>query len=439
MRKYLVVLWEVAALTCLAVIADGPPISTGTTTRVSVSSSGEQANGVSYYASISGNRHYVAFQSSASNLVPNDTNNAYDIFVHDLTTRRTERVSVTSDGLEADGESGTPSISADGRRIAFASTADNLAPERTFEYQIDVYVHDRDTGKTILASRNVFGLRGNSQSPWDLMISADGRFVAFSSDASDLISDDTNGTTDVFVYDLETDQLTRVSVSSTGAQGNGGSRNPSISADGRYVAFGSMATNLVPGSGQTQAFVHDTHTGQTIAFPGKLATPRISPDGRYVALMWFDYHFDGYNWVELVLDVWDMTEGRWISSSLGRCTGCESSYSLISVSWDAARVAFSSDFPTLVEGDLNGMRDVFVYDRPAETVVRVSKGHGATEANGVSSRPSISSDGRLVAFHSLSNNLVADDTNAQQDIFVYDATDYDHVVHLPLALKVFQQ
>jgi Tol biopolymer transport system component len=148
----------------------------------------------------------------------------------------TERVSVTSNGGQGNGDSSTPSISADGRYVAFGSTANNLVTGDTNGYG-DNFVHDRQTGQTILTSVASNGTQGNDWSSGHPVISADGRYVAFSSNASNLVIGDTNGYADVFVHDLQSRQTTRVSVSSNGTQGNNDSWMPSISADGRYVIF----------------------------------------------------------------------------------------------------------------------------------------------------------------------------------------------------------
>jgi len=213
--------------------------------RVSVASGGTQGNGDSGCPSISADGRYVAFQSYASNLVPGDTNEVGDVFVHDRLTGQTTRVSVASDGTEGNDYSRRPSISADGRYVAFASLASNLVPGDT-NGTWDVFVHDRLTGQTTRVSVASGGAQGNSGS-WCPSISADGRYVAFQSYASNLVPGDTNGVLDVFVHDRLTGQTTRVSVASDGTQGDSYSFGSSISADGRYVAFSSLASNLVPG------------------------------------------------------------------------------------------------------------------------------------------------------------------------------------------------
>jgi Tol biopolymer transport system component len=244
--------------------------------RVSIASDGSQANADIFgVAGISADGRFVAFSSGASNLVPGDTNNRRDIFVHDQQTGQTIRVSIASDGSQANDHSDNVSISADGRFVAFSSGASNLVPGDTNE-TVDCFVHNRDadgngifdepegiqTSRVSVASN---GAQANDPGVQFSSISADGRFIAFRSRASNLVPGDTNGAEDVFVHDQQTRQTTRVSVASDGSQANGGSGAASISADGRFVGFNSVASNLVAGdtNGDSDVFVHDQRTRQT--------------------------------------------------------------------------------------------------------------------------------------------------------------------------------
>jgi Tol biopolymer transport system component len=239
----------------------------GVTERVSVSTGGEQTNGQSYYPSISGDGRYVAFQSDASNLVPGDTNGCFDVFVRDRLSGTTERVSVSSAEEQGNWHSQLPCISADGRYVAFHSSATNLVPGDTNVSPYgdplpDVFVRDRAAGLTELVSVSTGGQQGNGGSGYPgLSVSADGRYVAFDSEATNLVPGDTNGTWDIFVRDRLLGTTERVSVSTGGEQGNdySGGYAVSISADGRYVAFASYASNLVPGdtNGTWDVFVRD--------------------------------------------------------------------------------------------------------------------------------------------------------------------------------------
>jgi Tol biopolymer transport system component len=345
------------------------------TQRVSVDSSGAQGNGGSYSASISPDGRYVAFESQDSKLVSGDTNGLDDVFVHDRLTGTTERVSVDSSGVEGNGVSGNASISADGRYVAFNSLASNLVIGDTNGFS-DVFVRDRLTGTTERVSVGPGGTEGNNPSglPW---ISADGRYVAFESNASNLVSGDTNGFTDIFVRDRIAGTTERVSVNSAGTQTNEPAHNVSISADGRYVAFWSYATNLVPGDTNLFAdvFMRDRLTG--------------------------------------------MTERVSIATN-GAQGNLESFISAGSISVDGRYVAFESSAMNLVPGDTNGRWDIFVRDRQTGTTERVSVATSGAQGNGGSYIPSISADGRYVAFNSESSNLVSDDTNVGLDDFVRD-------------------
>jgi hypothetical protein len=244
---------------------------TGATTRVSLASDGSEANGYSWRASISADGRLVAFDSKASNLAPDDTNGFLDVFVHDRQTGATTRVSLASDGGEGNGDSAYASISADGRLVAFASWASNLTPNDTNDTW-DVFVHDRQTGATTRVSLDSGSEAKNGHS-WRASISADGRLVAFDSEASNLVPDDTNVTWDVFVHDRQTGATTRVSLASDGGEGNGDSAYASISADGRLVAFDSWASNLTPDdtNGDSDVFVHDR--GEALPGPFRIHLP----------------------------------------------------------------------------------------------------------------------------------------------------------------------
>lgn len=361
-------------LTLLVVLHVQPTLAqSGTTTRASVDSAGQQANASSWSCSISADGRCAAFDSNASNLVPGDTNGVGDVFVHDRQMGHTSRVSVDSAGNQGMGISSRPSISSDGRCVAFSSWADNLVAGDTNE-TTDVFVHDRQTGHTTRVSVDSAGNEGNSSS-WDCSISEDGGCVAFKSHASDLVPGDTNGAYDVFVHDRRSGRTTRVSVDSAGNQADSYSLEPSISSGGRRVAFASFATNLVPGdtNGGIDVFVHDRQRG---------LTTRVSVDS-----------------------IGNQGNARSIEPS---------------ISWDGRHVAFNSEADNLVLGDANGNRDIFVHDCRTRRTTRVSVDSAGKEGNGWSTIPTISSTGRWVAFSSFAKNLVPGDTNGKQDIFVRD-------------------
>jgi Tol biopolymer transport system component len=263
--------------------------TTGVTSRVSVDSSGAQSNGPSFAPSISADGRFIAYESNATNLVANDTNSFTDIFVRDRTAATTERVSIATGGAEGNAASDNASISADGRFVAFQSSASNLVAGDT-NGVFDVFVRDRLNGTTERVSVATSGAQGDLAS--DLpAISPDGRYIAFESQATNLVAGDTNGVYDIFVHDRITGSTERVSVSTGGAGGNAASALPTISGDGRFVTFDSDASNLVAGdsNGVTDSFVRDrgvavpviyctagTTSNGCIASIGASANPSVS-------------------------------------------------------------------------------------------------------------------------------------------------------------------
>jgi Tol biopolymer transport system component len=344
-----------------------------TTWRLSVGAGGAQSNGLSEGPALSGDGHYLAFQSAASNLVSGDTNLLQDTFVRDLQLGTNERISVDSSGTEANGASSDCAISADGRFVTFQSAATNLVPSDT-NAATDVFVRDLQSGTTARVSVSSAGSQAQGFSALSA-ISADGRFVAFQSGAANLVSGDTNGLFDVFVRDLQLGTTERVSISTSGAQASGSSFEPSVSADGRFVAFYSDAANLV--SGDTNAvndiFVRDRQLG---------TTERVSVDSGGV-------------------------QGNAYS------TECV-------ISGDGRFVAFQSGASNLVSGDTNAANDIFVRDRQLGTTERVSISTSGVQANGISDHACISADGRFVAFGTSATNLVPGDTNGLRDVVVRD-------------------
>jgi Tol biopolymer transport system component len=238
---------------------------TGTTARVSVSSSQAQANGSSVETALSGDGRFVVFTSEASNLVPGDTNASSDVFIHDRQDGTTTRISVASGGSEAWGDSRSPAVNADGTLVVFESSATNLVADDT-NGMTDVFVRDRAAGTTTRVSVRTGGQQALFGSSWGPDISANGRFVAFASGAQNLAPSDTNGVDDVFVHDRLLGSTTRIDVAANGGEAiGGGSADPSLSGDGRYIAFTSAATNLVPGdsNGARDVFLLDTSSGVT--------------------------------------------------------------------------------------------------------------------------------------------------------------------------------
>jgi Tol biopolymer transport system component len=363
----------------IAVLCAAAPSTAGAavTELVSVDAFGGLANESSFVQDISDDGRLVAFTSFASDLVPGDTNGAVnpnsgiDVFLRDRRTRTTERVNVSSAGAQADGASLSADLSPDGRVVAFPSAATNLVPGDTNDHQ-DAFIRDVRSGATERVSVSSAGTQGNSDS-FSAVVSGGGRFVAFDSAASNLVPGDTNGRTDVFVRDRRTGVTVLVSAGAGGVPGNGDSLSPSISDDGREVAFTSFASNLAPGdiNATADVFVHGLRTGTT----------------------------------------------RHVSVSDAGAPANAASFD-VSLSGDGRLAVFSSLATNLVPGDTNGQQDVFARDLHRDTTERVSLSATGAQADGLSQIPAVSPDGRFVVFDSFATNLVPGDTPLTPDLFL---------------------
>ncbi|MCB1490547.1 MAG: tandem-95 repeat protein, partial [Rhodobiaceae bacterium] len=350
--------------------------------RVSVAEDGTQGNSFSLYGvSVSADGTKVAFASYASNLVAGDGNNRYDVFLKDLSTGTVELVSTTSVGAQANNDSiHGVSVSADGSKVAFASFASNLVAG-DFNGSWDVFVKDMTTGAIERVSVSSSETQGNSASIYGVSLSADGTKVAFVSYADNLVGGDVNGVQDVFVRDLTLGTTERVSVNLAGNQGNSrsGLDGLALSADGSTVAYISYATNLVSEDTNARAdvFVKNLKTG---------VVQRASVD------------------------------------AFGAQANGNSDHQL-SLSADGTKVAFVSAASNLVAGDTNNTWDVFVKDLTTGAIERVSVAADGAQGNNASYLGvSLSADGTKVAFASLASNLVAGDTNGTWDVFLKDLT-----------------
>jgi len=242
------------------------------TTRISVATGGGQANGNSVSPEISGDGRFVAFYSTATNLVSGDTNRKRDVFVRDLQTGATTRVSVYNGGFEADGNSFHPTLSADGRLVAFESDSFNLAwndPDEGF----DIYIYDRQADVIASMSVDDAGNMGNDTSTWPSM-TPDGRYVAYATDATDIVPDDLNGTRDIVLYDRLSGAANRLSLGNSGAEADGDGSHPSISDDSTLVAYESNASNLVPGDSNAD------RAGELPSRPGPQGPREVEAAGR---------------------------------------------------------------------------------------------------------------------------------------------------------------
>jgi hypothetical protein len=415
-------------------------------TRVSVDSSGVPGNGpsaVNFETSpCSQDGRYVAFDSAASNLVPDDTNGFDDIFVHDRWTGATVRVSVDSNGVQGDADCEDVAISGDGRFVAFRSWSTNLVPNDT-NSRSDVFVHDRDpdgngvfdegNGTTTRVSVSSAGVQATGQSR-EPALSDDGNLVVFTSSAGNLVSGDTNNSTDVFLHDMTTGETIRVSVSSSGKQGNIQSSLGSLSGDGTLVAFESSASNLVSGDNNnvSDVFVRDWVNGVTtrvsVSTSGtegngrSYGPPSLTTDGSLVT-----FHSEAKNLVSndtnFVTDIFvrDRNAGTTTRESVDSSGGQANDYNNYPVfSGDGRYIVWESAATNLVPGDDNATRDVFLRDRTAGTTTVMSRNGVGVFGEFLSQKASINSDGTFVSFRSDASNLIADDTNAAADVFVYD-------------------
>ena len=341
---------------------------TGRTLLVSRNSHGVVGNHQSGADAISADGRWVLLQSGATNLVRGDTNGRRDLFVRDLIGRTTELVSVASNGSQANRRSINGTISRGGRYVAFISEASNLDPN-DLQHDGDVFVRDRLTGTTEQVAR-ICRKRCDGVGSSDAEISANGRFVVFTSPSADIVAGDTNGRWDVFVYDRTTGSTQRVSITSTEEQLTLGGIQPAISANGRYVAFISNSPNLAPtrANGKAQVFVRDRVAGTT-----RIAS--LSPDGS---------------------------------------AGNRSSY-YPDISADGRFVTFESDAGNLGGGARNA-EDVFIRDRAMHRTELISVQLTPRTALG-SYDASVAAGGRIVCFMS-SEDLTREDLNRFDDVFL---------------------
>lgn len=286
-----------------------------------------------------------------------------------------ELITIDSSGVQSNGytPSDSPvSISKDGRYVSFTSTATNLVANDT-NAKLDIFVRDRVSGSTVRASTDTSGAQANNSSS-ESRISANGRYVVFVSSATNLVAGDTNAKNDLFVKDLQSGNTSLVSVSTAGALGNyhSGVYEFDISADGRFIVFDSTATNLVSGdnNGAADIFVRDTILNTTIRLS-------VSDTG---------------------------TEGNSFSYKP-------------SISCDGSIVAYISYASNLISGDTNGNYDLIVVDRVGGH--RIINASIASVTGGSYGKPDVSCDGSTVSFLSTATDLVAGDTNAKTDIFTY--------------------
>lgn len=359
-----------------------------------------QGNSASYEPSVSADGRYVAFTSYASNLVAGDTNGALDVFVRDRSANTTTRVSVSSSGAQGNGGSEQPSISENGRYVAFTSYADNLVA-RDSNLTYDVFVRDLLRRTTVRVSVSSSEAAGNDRSLRPA-ISADGRYVAFESRASNLVGRDTNGRTDIFVRDRTAKTTARVSVTPRGAQSNGDSTNADISRDGQVVSFASTASNFdMDFPARYGIYVRDriARTTTVVAAIGEqdgcgaLYDPRLSTDGQYVT-----YGFLGgcdTDRYSAYRQYWRTGEANVVDASAFGCP-----IGGISQDGVGSRIAYWEQC----------LQQVIVHDWATGRDQRLSVPSDA--------RTETSADGRSIAI-ATGAALTADDTNGAYDVYVW--------------------
>jgi Tol biopolymer transport system component len=404
--------------------------------RVNVSSTEEQSNNVSNEASISRDGRYVAFDSQATNLAPGDGVDD-DIFLRDRVSGTTTIVSAGTNGDAAV----MPEISASGRYVAFASGA-KLVSEDTNIYE-DVFVWDRETGATTRASVSSTGGQGDSASPVGgqqgsgISINRNGRFVAFTSVATNLAPGDDNGIQDIFVRDRVAGTTVRVPAESTGepATETDGSKlyglgNPAISLDGRYLAFNTIRAISTPGGAflrdGTDVYVRDLQTGATTrvttgAFGQANFGVAIDRDGTHVA---FSSAVDSGPGTGDIY-VRNLRTGT-VVRVRADSTADPGVYRITSPSLSRSGrfLAFSSDFSSESPGGLIFTQiaaNVYVRDIQTGETRRISKNANPQPGSGYNIAPRLSADGRWLTWVSTATNLVDNDTNDEPDVFVAPA------------------
>lgn len=410
----------------------------GVNERVSVDASGNQISSVGTWGgdapAISRDGRYIVFESDSSQLVSGDTNGLLDVFVKDRQTGSVVRANTTPSGTQmTTGEviGTSPAVSDDGRFVAFLAYEPGLVSGYAGTHR-DVYVKDMQTGAIDVSSVSSSGSAGDGDAA-SVALSANGRYVVFSSAASNLVPGDTNSMNDIFVRDRQNGATTLVSKSYTGGVANGGSMWASISCDGAYVAFSSAASDLVASDTNSNGavFLADRITGDMTditlnenGYATGSAAPQVSCDGTTVV---FDStasnlvsgDTNGYEDI-FAYDVMSHVIDRiTVSSSGGQSTRYpDEGFSTRSVSYDGQYVVYSAYDNGLVSSDTNSKDDVYLRDRKNGTTQLISMRSVSTPAVSDSYYPSISEDGKYVGYISNDSNLVAGDTNSEPDIFV---------------------
>lgn len=423
----------IAALALAGALAMGETAAApGDTTRISVNDAGQEGMGNSTSASVSDDGRFVAFESLATNLVPNDTNGVADIFVRDRETGTTVRASVSSSGGQANlWGSRWPAISGNGRFVAFGSDADNLVPNDTND-TTDIFVRDLVSNATERVSVPTGAAQSVGGGAYYVAINYDRRFVAFLSGASDLVPGDTNGQPDIFVRDRQTGVTERVNVSSSGAQSSGGVGRMRLSSDGRYVVFESDAPDLVESdtNGTRDIFIRDRLAGTTILASGNAAgvqgnalssDPAMSADGRYVGFFSSASNLvagDGNGTTDAFVK--DMQSGE-VTLESRNSDGVQTTMptSAVSLSADGRVISFVTRLPESGSPAPSSYQ-VYVRDRVAQTTHMASVSSLGVMSTGVANLwTDVNGDGSLVIFGSSDDSLVPGG-NGGSDIYAHE-------------------
>jgi hypothetical protein len=402
---------------------------------------GGLGNGPSGPSSISTDGRYVAFTSSASNLVPGDTNGAADVFVRDTLLGTTTRVSTGSAGNQIQGVSAstgdTPAIAVDGNGTVYvAFVTPYVVNGGTTNFADHIYVKNLSNGITTRVDTDSSGNPGNGAA-LDPALAIDGSgnvYVAFASTSTNLISDDTNGdVTDVFVKNLTTGATTCVSTDSAGNEFSGDSSSPALAVDGRgnvFVAFDSSASNLATPTNPSGAnvFLKNLTTGVTTLvstdsagnlMPGLLFSPALAVDANGNVLVAFQNYFGTDN-----IFLKNVTSGVTTFVSTGYSAGVQGDEALAIDGSGNIFVAFWSDASNLVSGDTNAAPDVFIKNLTTDVITRVSTDDAGDQGNGGSYWPAlaIGSGGSIyVAFNSVATNLINANTNGTSQMFLWSS------------------
>lgn len=356
--------------------------STSGITRISVDSSGNQANGSSSTPKISGNGKYIVYISAATNLVSGDTNGYNDVFRYNISTGATERVSVSSTGVEANNQSLSPNTDLEGRFVVFTTQSTNL-DVTDGNGQYDIVLKDMNSGSATYISQSDAGVLSNGSSS-SASISCDGRYVAFTSGGSNLVSGDTNGYDDVFV----TDMLSTRTVTNATLGGNGWSTTSDISCDGKYILYTSSATNQISGDTNdvTDAFRYERSTGTKVRVSLRengtttlqsTSGMALSADGKYAlftstgvnVLTNTVSNYTDYNTTSLLIRDMSNSSVRAVNVRSDLQTSYSGLTSVASFS-GSNKVVYDSKGYSLVSDDNNGYLDVFTVDLgPANTCI----------------------------------------------------------------------